>query len=256
MKKLLSLVILTLTLVSCQKSSLPKPYNQFYVNDYADALMTYTEREIVSYNRYLYETYGEIQIVYVTFLINDEKDIDKYDKTELFRSFKIGKNDMGLLVILYFSKDDTSEYESKQLEAYAIEIGYNLEPYLPIPSLSNLIEENLYHEDNYDIPDLMVMRLNYELLNHFYVNLYEETPIVYDMEVYFDELLDAPYLPQDEQQSQFVLFYLISSLFTGSFSPFTFLLIALFGGLSTFGLIKLKGGGGSSGGIGLFKRRR
>ncbi|CCV65565.1 hypothetical protein BN85305440 [Paracholeplasma brassicae] len=52
------------------------------------------------------------------------------------------------------------------------------------------------------------------------------------------------------------MFYLFSSLFTGSFSPFTFILIALFGGLSTFGLIKLKGGGGSSGGIGLFKRRR
>ena len=256
MKKLLILLLVSMLLISCESNQLPKPYNQFYVNDYADVLMTYTEREIVAYNRYLYEVYGEVQIVYATFLIKDNIDTEKYDRTELYRSWGIGKNDKGILVILYFQTNELEELKTKDLIAYDVEIGYNLEPYIPLSSIRTLVESSLYHEENYEIADLMVTRLNFELLNKVYVDLYDETPISYDMEVFYDDLISSPYIPPDDVATSNNLIQLVLILLTGNRNLYLIIPLILFGGLSTFGVFRLRGGGGSSGGIGIFRKRR
>ena len=48
------------------------------------------------------KTNGGAQIVVATFLIDELSEMDTFDSTGLFRSWKIGKNDMGLLIILFF----------------------------------------------------------------------------------------------------------------------------------------------------------
>ena len=253
MKRLLSLIIvfLLLLLTGCKQKTYPDPTSKFYVNDYADALMSYTEQEIVAYNRYMYEVYGEIQIVYATFMVSSFEEMANYDKTDLFRQWEIGKNDMGLLIILFFEPILIDDYESETLVGYAFEIGYNLEPYLPAGYLGRTTEEIFSIEDYADITDLMVMHLNYELLNKLYVDLYDETPIDYDMDLFYEEMMDAPYIPDDEPNDWLIL----STLFDGSNTSIIFIILfALLGG--GFGFLKIKGGGGSSGGAGIFKRRR
>ena len=254
MKRIIAilLVLLVTLLVACQKKDYPDPKPKFYVNDYADALMTYTENEIVAYNRYLYETYGEVQIVYATFLVESAEEMADYDKTDLFRQWKIGKNDMGLLVLLFFEETSVDVTLSTTLVGYAFEVGYRLEPYLPAGFLGETASETLLSDAHSDISDLMVVHLNFELLNKLYVDLYEETAIAYDIDDFYNELIHAPYVPDEENQSNL---WFLSSLFDGSKTSIIFIIAFAFLG-GGFGVVRLRGGGGSSGGAGLFKRRR
>lgn len=251
MKKGWILILFLVVLIGCHKSKLPEPTDSFYVNDYADALMPYTEREIVGYNRYLYEVYGEIQIVYATFLVETPEEMESIDKTELFRHWKIGKNDMGLLVLLYFQKEMIENIESRTLVGYAFEVGYRLEPlYTPIV-LSDIADQTLLNPNHYDIADLMVMHLNYELLNLAYESLYNESPISYDMDDYFEELMNAPYVPDNDLWDFLWIISLLDQGFWGYVILGGFVLLG-----GSFGIMKIKGGGGSSGGAGIYKRRR
>lgn len=249
---LIFLILSIVSLVACQKKPYPDPKPKFYVNDYADALMTYTENQIVAYNRYLYEIYGEIQIVYATFLVETPEEMANYDKTDIFRQWKIGKNDMGLLVLLFFEETNVGTTLSTTLVGYAFEVGYRLEPYLPAGYLGQTATETLLSDAHSDITDLMVMHLNFELLNKLYVDLYEETPIEYDIDEFYDEMIHAPYVPDGDSQSNL---WFLSSLFNGSQTSIIFFIIFAFIG-GGFGVFRLRGGGGSSGGAGIFKRRR
>jgi len=253
MKRIFLFLLLLFLLFACQKSLYPKPTSDFYVNDFADALMPYTEKELVAYNRYLYEVYGEIQIVYVTFSVRSIDEIGQYDKTELFRQWKIGKNDMGVLVLLFFQETKINDLSTETLVAYAFELGYRIEPYLSPSFLSQVSEKTLLNKDHADISDLMVMHLNFELLNHLYQTLYNETPIDYDMELFYQEMMDAPYIPKDSQSffTLTALLLLLKQDWMGFILIGSFVLLG--GG---FGFLRFKGGGGSSGGAGIFKRRR
>lgn len=248
---LIFLVFSVLLSVSCSTNKkYPDPTNKFYVNDYANALMTYTENEIVSYNRYLYEVYGEIQIVYATFLIDDYA-LNEIDKTELYRQWGIGKDDKGILIILYFEPTMIDDISTLSLSGYAYELGYNLESLFTVSIITPMLEDTLLNDAHADITDLMVMHLNFELLNHIYVTYYDETPILYDMDDYFDELMNAPYIPDDTSQN----FWPAIQIFDGSLTSMIIIVfVILIGG--SFGVMRIKGGGGSSGGAGLFRKRK
>jgi uncharacterized protein len=248
MKKVISLLII-LMLLGCKKDNLPEPTKNFYVNDYADALMTYTEVEIASYNRYLYEELGEVQIVYATFLIENDDEMLKVDKTALYRKWGIGKNDKGLLVMLFYKQTYIDDIESRELVGYGYEVGYHLE-YLFTPIYMNNTLKILFSDEYYGIADMTVVHLNFELLNRVYTLVYDMTPIDYNLDEYFDELLNAPYIPPDDSPDGWDLLYILGN--------YPVIYAVLFGVLTIGGglFFKIRGGGGSSGGAGLFKKRR
>jgi uncharacterized membrane protein YgcG len=127
--KWLFITAFSLVLVSCKQNKYPDPTFRYYVNDYAESLMQYTERLITAQNRYLYEEYGDIQIVYATFLVKDASEVSKYDRVEIFEQWAPGNKDtdMGFLVILFVTEyvEDGITYQDA-LEVQ-MEPGYGLE---------------------------------------------------------------------------------------------------------------------------------
>jgi uncharacterized protein len=114
------LLIALFELSACNNDSreYPKPSREFYVNDYANAFHPLTKDLIVIGGEDLYEdtkdieVIGGTQIVFASFLVESVDDITRYNKTDIFREWKIGKNDMGILVLFYFTEgvEDGIEY--------------------------------------------------------------------------------------------------------------------------------------------------
>jgi len=245
-------------LLAFPKTKYPRPTTDYYVNDYANALMMASRRTITIEGERLFEYTedeedGGAQIVFATFMIDDLSEISEYDKTELFRQWKIGKNDMGLLIILFFSEDEEGFLV---LEETQVEVGYRMEQYLA-PSQIGAILDNTLYSDEYDwLLDMGVIHLLYELLSEIYVNIYGYASFNYDMDDYYDYLIS--YVPDvdDDLDPMNLIVYLLSphsTLFEKILSVLPIALVILYG--TGYGVIS-KAGGGSSGGHGVFKRRR
>jgi len=257
---------------SCGSHVYPRPSSAYYVSDFAEVLDPATENFIISTADTLYEDtknideIGGTQIVFATFLVENNAEIANYDKNTLFREWEIGKNDMGVLVIFFFTKtviDDLDYYDLKQMQ---VETGYHMTPYLTDIELNTIYSDTL----NYYLPagtltypydealDMGVGSMMNELLNVAYGEIYLQPDNV------------VPQSEFDPWYQDYILDY-SGSTSTGANSPmdvFTFF-FAGFGSLSdkilfgVFGMLFMlaggfsfaKGGGGSSGGGGLFKRR-
>lgn len=120
MKKIKIVLILLLICIGINVYALPKPTNEFYVNDYAGILSNTTEKYIIEKSAYL-ASKTKAQIVVVTVPNLDGRDIESY-ATELFREFAIGdkEENNGLLLLL-----------AKNERLFRVEVGYGLEGVLP-----------------------------------------------------------------------------------------------------------------------------
>jgi len=240
-------------------SDYPRPTDAFYVNDYAEALMQGTRDTIIVEGEYLYDYSqdlddGGAQVVVATFAVDDASEMADYDKTELYRAWKIGDDDMGVLIILYVRYDDA--LEDYELIGTDIEVGYRMEPYLTPTVLGTIVDDSLYNEDYNWLLDVAVAKMHNDILNEIYVDAYGDTAIAFDQDEYFDFLMDydSPNYGQGTEEMDTWL-YVVSPHVTGwdKFSmvlPYLFLF--LFGGTMVLGNT---GGGGSSGGMGLRRRR-
>jgi uncharacterized protein len=233
---------------------IPRPTSDYYVNDYANQLSSAVEGTIIANAERLYEDTqdlpdGGAQIVFATFSVDDLADIANYDKTDIYRAWKIGKNDMGVLVLYFFQKD-TSEFLEVQ-----VELGYSMEQYLPPSMVGNIVDETIMATDDIDYG---TAHLLFEILYEVYENAYGDYyyPFNYDMEEY--QIYLDNYSGSSSSTSSIEMGYIsyilspYSSLGSKIFSGFALLFLFGLGG----GFVIRSGGGGSSGGMGIFRRRR
>ncbi len=258
---------------SCSSHEYPLPSEAYYVNDYAEVLHPATAEFIVHESESLYEdtkdieTIGGTQIVFATFEVESDAEIAEYDKNSLFREWEIGKNDMGVLVILFFTSQEVDSIKQYDLRQMQIEVGRHQEGFYTPTELNQIYLRTL---DAYFPPDslayaydwdlaLGVGSLMNELLNVAYGEIYQQPENV---------------VPQSEFDPWFTDDYLENYTYTGDLNTTDQMSILgyflSFGGWSAdkilfwafaaltmmaggFGMVKA--GGGSSGGGGLFKRR-
>jgi len=261
-KKLFNLILFVLLLFvlsACQKDEYPRPTNAYYINDFANILYQATRDSIRREGERLYdlsqdETDGGSQLVIATFEVETANDVANYDKTDLYRQWRIGDDDMGVLVILFFVPFVEDEITYLELVETQIEVGYRMEQYLTPSQLGVIVDSTLYSDEDYEL-DIAVMHMVYELLSAIYTDIYDYESFDYDLEVFEQYLIDNPDTSSDDEVSMGWIIFLISPYATwgerlSTVLPFLFFL--LLGG----GIIKNVGGGGSSGGMGIFRRRR
>ncbi len=253
---------LLLILFGCKKNEYPRPTNQYYVNDYANILYQATRESITAEGERLYEVSkdekdGGAQLVLATFVVEDISEIAEYDKTEIFRQWEIGKNDMGLLVLLFFTEETIDEIDYLVLAETQIEVGYRMEQYLTPAELGRIVDETLLSDAYEDDLDMSVMYMVYELLRSIYIDCYGYERFGYDMDAFEEYLINHPDVSGDDSHLPLgLLFYLISPFASSSDRLGAIISVIIFVVLGGGGLIvKNKGGGGSSGGMGIFRRR-
>jgi uncharacterized protein len=261
MKKLVKIIltviitsVFLLTLFACSSKQYPRPTREFYVNDYAEVLLPGTKTLIMLESDRLYEDTkdlddGGAQVVVATMIFQNENEINEVDRTELFREWRIGKNDMGLLILLLFIE----EGEEKALISAEIEIGYRMEQYITAGEAGNFIEDYLLNPEWEGSLDMGLGELYYELISLIYVEAYGYESFSYDMEDY------RTYIANAEEDTASVPMGLIAYIFSPYSSIWTkifvILPVILLGG-GGFGalLLRRRGGGGSSGGYGVRRR--
>ncbi|HOI46874.1 MAG TPA: hypothetical protein PLR26_03965 [Bacilli bacterium] len=251
--KIFASLILFLVLSACQPQDefhIP-PTDAFYINDYADALLNATEWTILEYSLELYEDsktqeYANIgisgsQVVVLTYVGN----VGDFDVTELFNSWEIGENNMGLLLILFFEQSGEELVYKEQVPVF----GSKMMEYLTAFELSNMIEQYFYDPaiPSYDY-DLKLISLYFAILEFIYTNIYQYSTYNYDS--FIEEYLDNQYeyfgpLPsydgglfEELPVWAWILIIVVVILFGGNIFPFL-----LFGGR---GGIRFRGGGGKS----------
>ena len=256
---LILIVFLLFVLSSCQKDEYPRPTNAYYINDFANILYEATRDSIRREGERLYEltqdeTDGGAQLVIATFEVETEEDVANYDKTNLYRQWRIGDDDMGVLVILFFVPFVEDEITYLELVETQIEVGYRMEQYLVPGELGTIVNNTLYSEEDVEL-DIAVMHMVYELLSAMYTEIYDYESFDYDLEVFEQYLIDHPDSSSDDEIPMGWIIYLLSPYATWGERlsiALPFLFFMFLGG----GLIKNVGGGGSSGGMGIFRRRR
>lgn len=254
---------LSLILFGCAKNEYPRPTNQYYINDYANILYQATRSSITREGERLYEVTqdevdGGAQLVVATFVVEDISKVATYDKTEIFRQWEIGKNDMGLLVLLFFTEETIEEIDYLTLVETQIEVGYRMEQYVTPAQLGQIVDSTLLSGQWDDNLDMGVMHMVYELLSAIYIDAYDYETFNYDMDVYEEYLISNPDVEDDDSHIPLSwILYLLSPFATSTDrwnAIVPFIIFVLLGGGGLF--IKNKGGGGSSGGMGIFRRRR
>ena len=252
---------LLLILFGCAKNEYPRPTNQYYVNDYANILYQATRSSITREGERLYEVSqdevdGGAQIVVATFVVDNLSNIANYDKTEIFRQWEIGKNDMGLLILLFFTEETIDEIDYLVLAETQIEVGYRMEQYLTPAELGRIVDETLLSETYEDDLDMSVMYMVFELLQTIYLDCYGYE-VDYDMDAFEEYLINHPDVSGDDSHLPLgFIFYLMSPFANSSDRLGAIISVIIFVVLGGGGLIvKNKGGGGSSGGMGIFRRR-
>ena len=256
---LILIIFLLFVLSSCQKDEYPRPTNAYYINDFANILYEATRDSIRREGERLYdwtqdETDGGAQLVIATFEVETEEDIANYDKTDLYRQWRIGDDDMGVLVILFFISFVENEITYLELVETQIEVGYRMEQYLTPSQLGTIVDSTLYSDEDVEL-DIAVMHMVYELLSAIYIDIYDYRTFTYNLDVFEQYLIDHPDSSSDDEVSMGWIIYLLSPYATWGERlsiALPFLLFTILGG----GIIKNVGGGGSSGGMGIFRRRR
>ncbi|HZJ89624.1 MAG TPA: TPM domain-containing protein [Bacilli bacterium] len=190
------ILILSLFLLSsCTTPVLPRS-NAFYINDHANALLSSTEYLIYSSAKELYENDSQkaafksakingTQVVVATFM----GEVESLDTTNLFNSWQIGDNDMGLLLLLYFAPNPADEYIPLYL-GMTREIGSKLANYISMFRLEEIFiatwESDFFltqHREDYD----------YKLALFYTTVIAEIYTKVYDSDAYNQESMMESY---------------------------------------------------------------
>lgn len=260
---ILLFIMFLFVLASCTKKDYRRPTNAYYVNDFAEAFSPAVKQNIVQKSEALYDISkeykdnGGAQIVFASFSLENENELSLWEnkKTELFREWKIGKNDMGLLVLFFFIEEEIEGITYQNfIEPVAFEVGYRMSQYLTAIRLGD-IYDSIDFEINFDMG---ITQLLHELLHVICIKAYDfekfdsweiARPGYID---YFDNFVEEDTISDLSMSLIPYLFSPYSSLADKLFAFIPAALILVSGG----GLVINKGKGGSSGGGGLFRRRR
>ena len=128
------------------ETTIPDATSQFYVNDFADVFTDEEEARLMDTAVSLAEDHDGIQVVVTTIESLSGADITDY-AVDMYNTYGIGKNDMGLLILI--STGDRDIW---------VQTGLAMEAYLPDSKVGRFI-------DNYAIPYLAENKFNEGLIN-------------------------------------------------------------------------------------------
>lgn len=245
--------LMVVLLVGCNKTKYTyyKPTKEFYINDYAKVFLRFAKWDIYTNGKSLYETSIEddkvpktiegAQIVVLTAKEND----DPLFSNIIFNEWKIGKNDMGILIILLFDDADN-------LVSVTVELGLMMMTYLSMIEVDEMLDDylfNSYWDGDFEIGLLV---LYHELIGFVYTEIYDYNSYTYDLDYLIDNQYETYFsLPSEERgilslmDNHFWLFILIFLFFPS--------LLGLLGFMNFSK--RSKGGGGKSLGY-FFKKRK
>lgn len=251
----------------------PYPSEAYYLNDYAEMYSATTENYLIGDAENLYETtknipnVGGAQIVFATFIVEDQADVSNYNKTTIFREWKVGKNNMGLLALFFFDQLNENEIDNFELIEFQIEASDKMMIYYPVITQLDIYNRTLNTHLPKGTPtypgdlalELGTASFMNELINVAYANIYGLNDEVYpqaefdpDFEQYWWDDSSPHQYHADQPLDLFAYFFsgygsIADRIIFGSLSVLTL--------LATGGAGIYKGGGGWSAGGGLFRRR-
>ena len=126
------LAIMFVAQVAYAKISIPKATKNFYVNDYAEVFSLSEEQQLMEKAVALSDEYDGIQVVVTTIKSLDGNSIKAYS-LEMYNQYGIGKNDMGLLILL--STND---------RLIRVEVGKSMETYFSDSKVKRFIDKYAY----------------------------------------------------------------------------------------------------------------
>ncbi|HPD01986.1 MAG TPA: TPM domain-containing protein [Eubacteriales bacterium] len=242
------------------KKGYPNPSDEYYINDFAGALLSGTRNVILAEGEALYEDtkgtdLGGAQMVVATVLFDSAEKAEAFDRTELFRKWKIGENDMGLLILLKF----VGGGEEKEFYSIEIEIGYRMEQFITAARAGYVLDNCFFNPEWEGSVDLGLGETCYELLRTIYVEAYGYSDFEYDMADYADYVSSADSTSRAQlPMSAFALIFSpLTPLWAKVLGVFVLIIVlGVFGGGGFLGIRGFKGGGsrgggGSSGGYGI-----
>ncbi len=257
---ILLLLFTVFFLVSCEASNVKTlhPSELFYIHDDDHILLNATQWTIFDYGVELYEDSksndiessirGSQVVVVATYELESN-----LDSTTLFNEWGIGENDMGILIILFFTRDGEDSLVSNVL----VEIGARMSTYLSAFEASNLLDTYFYDplvpDFNYD---LKLMQFYFKLLEKIYLDIYDYSSYNYDS--FIDEYLYNQYeyfgsIPRSQNFEftwETILWIILGIILFGFGGSLTYIFpLFIFKGLKS----PFKGGGGKSFGY-WFKR--
>ena len=140
------LAITLLTPVAYAKVSIPEATSDFYVNDFAGVFSSSEKAQLMEKAVALSDEYDGIQVVVTTVKSLEGNSIEKYSY-EMYNQYGIGRNDMGLLILL--------ATEDRYIR---VETGKSMEGYINDSKAGRFI-------DKYAIPSLRENKFNEGLIN-------------------------------------------------------------------------------------------
>lgn len=173
------------------------PSDVFYINDPDSILLNSTKWSIYETGTTLYDDSMQFldvadnttgaQVVVLTHLgaTND------FDNTQLFNDWGIGKNDMRLLFIFFFSQVD-GEYVYQSM---LFEIGARMASYLSAMHIDSLVET--YFNDstiNASDYDQRIISLYFATVIEVYANVYQHTSFNHELEMDNYRLIQFDYI--------------------------------------------------------------
>ena len=251
---ILALILIFLT--ACNSGSAPaiRATEEFYINDRPHALLNATRWTILTYSENLYDDSQEqefvdqnisgAQIVVATYV----GQVGDFSTTDLFNAWEIGDNDMGILIILFFSKNE--EEDEFIYGDMVIEIGSRMSGFLSAFSAEQLATE---YFDDPTIPefdyDQRLINYYFAVQQYVYINTYNYAS--YDFQGRLDNYEEDKYeffglLPSDYERDALPwwawVLIVVGILLFGAF-PGRLLFPLIFRGIGGN-----RGGGGRSGG--------
>lgn len=143
---ILFIAVFVLVPAKVYATSIPQPTQEFYVNDFADVLTDEEEKQMLEKAVNLASEDLGIQVVVTTIKSLSGESIEQYAH-DMYNQYGIGKDDMGVLILLATEDRDTR-----------IELGVAMEAYITDSKAGRLL-------DKYAIPDFKENRFNSGLVS-------------------------------------------------------------------------------------------
>lgn len=140
------ILAITLTPMVYAKGNIPQATSDFYVNDFANVFSSSEKERLMEKAIALSDEHDGIQVVVTTVKSLDGNKIEDYSY-EMYNQYGIGKDDMGLLILL--ATDDRK---------IRVEVGKSMEAYINDSKAGRFI-------DQYAIPSLKENKFNEGLIN-------------------------------------------------------------------------------------------
>ena len=111
------LVIAQLPIIAFAKTEIPSATSDFYVNDFAGVFTSQEKQQLMEKAVSLADNYNGIQVVITTVKSLDGQSVEDY-AFDMYNQYAIGKDDMGVLILLSTGDRQIRVQTGRAMEAY------------------------------------------------------------------------------------------------------------------------------------------